>query len=177
MQKQSTQASLNLSISYAADSPARISARAVRRLALKVIAAVSGLKCSASFASFDPRSCSWRTSQISLFSDSTACSLDLPLAGMMQSGCLSELTILDRLTEDGVSSLWPTPTHRDAKLSRRHGYMLTGNAGTTLTDAVISHHGLELDRKPGEHTEAPAGPNPEFCEVLMGFPPKWTELD
>jgi hypothetical protein len=31
---------------------------------------------------------------------------------------------------------WPTTTIEDARSSRRHGYMITGNQGTTLTDAA-----------------------------------------
>src|SRR5579864_858938 len=33
-------------------------------------------------------------------------------------------------------SSWPTTTDSDARSSRRHGYMLTGNPGTTLHDAA-----------------------------------------
>jgi hypothetical protein len=33
-----------------------------------------------------------------------------------------------------AARLWPTAT--DASASARHGYMLTGHAGTTLTDAI-----------------------------------------
>lgn len=31
---------------------------------------------------------------------------------------------------------WPTPTETDSSSSRRHGYMITGHPGTTLTDAA-----------------------------------------
>jgi hypothetical protein len=31
---------------------------------------------------------------------------------------------------------WPTPVKEDARSSARHGYMITGNRGTTLTDAA-----------------------------------------
>lgn len=37
---------------------------------------------------------------------------------------------------DSTGSPWPTPTDRDCSSSRRHGYMLTGHPGTTLTDAA-----------------------------------------
>ena len=75
------------------------------------------------------------------------------------------------------SSLWPTPTQTDESLSRRHGYTFKGHSGTTLTDAVIAFLGLKTDRTPGKRSPAPAGPNPAFCEALMGFPRGWTELD
>lgn len=41
--------------------------------------------------------------------------------------------------KDGNTMLgeaWPTPTTTDAKSSARHGYMITGQQGTTLLDAV-----------------------------------------
>lgn len=39
-----------------------------------------------------------------------------------------------------VTTSWPTTTARDGKSSRRHGYMPTANAGTTLYDAALSAH-------------------------------------
>jgi DNA (cytosine-5)-methyltransferase 1 len=35
-----------------------------------------------------------------------------------------------------LGEAWPTPTTTDAKSSARHGYMITGQQGTTLLDAV-----------------------------------------
>jgi hypothetical protein len=95
----------------------------------------------------------------------------------MQSGSLCALRALERPTDAVVSSLWPTPTKTDSSLSRRHGYTFDGHGGTTLTDAVLSHLGLKTDRKRGERSEAPAGPNPRFVEALMGFPLDWTDVD
>lgn len=142
-----------------------------------MLEAVSGTKCSASFASYDRASSSWRTSQTSLFAGSTSSSLALPKAGLMQSGCLFERPTLERLTVDCGSSLWPTPTETDSSLSRREGYTFEGNTGRTLTDAVLTHLGLSTVRQRGERTPAPAGPNPAFVEALMGFPPGWTAID
>ena len=39
-------------------------------------------------------------------------------------------------THDSVSTSWPTPVKEDARSSARHGYMIEGNAGTTLLDAA-----------------------------------------
>jgi len=36
-----------------------------------------------------------------------------------------------------LAASWPTTTKEDARSSRRHGYMLTGNQGTTLLDAAL----------------------------------------
>src|SRR5262249_36190100 len=39
-------------------------------------------------------------------------------------------------TSDNDCGSWPTPTAKDGRSSARHGYMLTGNQGTTLLDAA-----------------------------------------
>lgn len=39
-------------------------------------------------------------------------------------------------TRDSGSTSWPTPVKEDARSSARHGYMIEGNAGTTLLDAA-----------------------------------------
>lgn len=38
--------------------------------------------------------------------------------------------------DTGAPTAWPTPTKEDARSSARHGYMITGNQGTTLLDAA-----------------------------------------
>lgn len=54
--------------------------------------------------------------------------------GRAPGGAITELPIVAAMTADRVA--WPTPTDRDKDSSRRHGYMIDGNPGTTLTDAV-----------------------------------------
>jgi hypothetical protein len=265
----------------------------VRELASKVLGAAFGHTCSASFAKFDPRSSSWRTSQLSLFEASGSCSVDYPKAGMMRSGSLSVLPMLERHTDASVFSsspgvlisetpeerswatpcssdsqggsgwtpskggrslkreiadwptpaasdskrgakgdkpfrqggpslagavaaleewptptasrygssnngerepgqefrmqgkpsldtiaskgLWPTATSQDAASSRRHGYMPTAHTGTTLTDAMCSHHGQEI-KKAGEPSRMRMVLNPEFVESLVGLPVGYTAL-
>ena len=41
-----------------------------------------------------------------------------------------------RRTSASASTSWPSPVREDAKSSARHGYMITGNPGTTLLDAA-----------------------------------------
>lgn len=161
--------------SFAAASPARTS-QTPRALALKVLEAVFGSKCSASSASSTPDASSSKTSLASPPKGSIAFSQDLPRAGMMRCGSLSALPTLELPTAARGSSWWPTPTQSDESLSRRHGYTFKGHSGTTLTDAVLIHLNVMPDRKRGERTPAPAGPAPAFSEALMGFPPSWTEL-
>jgi hypothetical protein len=76
---------------------------------------------------------------------------------------------------------WPTPTNTDAKASRRHGYMIEGNPGTTLHDAIDCFHSSRQDQE----TETLGPPssnerrslNPRFVEWLMGWPPGWTSFE
>lgn len=47
-----------------------------------------------------------------------------------------QLQASGRRTNDNGSTSWPTPVKEDARSSARHGYMIEGNAGTTLLDAA-----------------------------------------
>jgi hypothetical protein len=47
-----------------------------------------------------------------------------------------QLAALARPIVDSDSTGWPTPVREDARSSARHGYMIEGNAGTTLLDAA-----------------------------------------
>lgn len=97
-----------------------------------------------------------------------------------------------------VAKLWPTATASDASNSARHGYMVEGNPGTTLLDAVrmyptptASRYGPSGNGDPGDgrgryaHAGTPSLDtiaardggrlNPEWVEALMGFPIGWTD--
>jgi hypothetical protein len=95
---------------------AQTSASPARELASLVLQAVSGSRCSASLASYDPSSLSLKMSQLSLLGDSTLSSADFPIAGTTRSGSLFELPTLARLigelgssSSDGDETPWPTP--------------------------------------------------------------------
>jgi len=47
-----------------------------------------------------------------------------------------QLAASARRISDSASTGWPTPVREDARSSARHGYMIGGNAGTTLLDAA-----------------------------------------
>lgn len=67
---------------------------------------------------------------------------------------------------------WPTPTASDAKLSRRHGYMIQGHDGTTLLDAIFVCLGIET-RTPGSAQSSSVYPSPAFVAALMTIPSQW----
>jgi hypothetical protein len=80
-------------------------------------ARVFGTSTPDSFATFDPVTSSWRTSQLSLLEDSTSFSGTWPRAGMTRNGIASRLAPLAPLTAATASGLWPTPTTKDNMLS------------------------------------------------------------
>jgi hypothetical protein len=53
---------------------------------------------------------------------------------------IAALRASGRTTSDSDYGSWPTTTKEDARSSARHGYMLTGNQGTTLLDAARLAH-------------------------------------
>lgn len=76
---------------------------------------------------------------------------------------------------------WSTPTVSDAKASRRQGYMLRGNKGSTLTDQLVlfyttGPHGATTPTA-GRVTSPTVVLNPEFVEALQGFPRGWSIAD
>lgn len=80
-----------------------------RGLALKR-EAVCTVKSSESLAWFDPESCSLKTSQQSLLTDSQPSLLTLPRSGLMRNGYVFELPIVGRRTIGTGGSYLPTPT-------------------------------------------------------------------
>lgn len=81
------------------------------------------------------------------------------------------------LTEAVCSTLWPTATAMDSAASRRHGYMVKGNSGTTLTDAMDLHIDGPRASETRQGGRSTMVLNPEFVESLMGFPQGWTDPD
>jgi hypothetical protein len=98
------------STSSAAASPARTSHSPARAQGSTAPARVFGSSTPESFASFDPATSSWRTSQLSVLGASTEFSGTWPRAGLMRSGTAYRLQPLVRLTRGTASGLLPTPT-------------------------------------------------------------------
>lgn len=97
------------------------------------------------FAYFDPESSCWRTSQDTLLSDSTGCSVTLPKRGSMRSGWLYERPTWEPRTGALASSaLLPTPAAQEpggtaeAHLHRKN--RLDGANRTTPTHLAFIEH-------------------------------------
>jgi hypothetical protein len=95
----------------AADSPAKISATPddAPESLRDSTARDSGESSNESFASYDPDSCSWRTSQHSLFGGLTLYSQTWPRSGSMRNGIAFRRPTLVPLTAEIGSGLWATP--------------------------------------------------------------------
>lgn len=138
-------------------------------------------------AKFNPLTCSWKMSGISLDKDSGSCLAIWPLSGMMQDGVAWEQTRSVLITRGIVSGFWPTPTVQgDARREtiRKPGQL--SHTGTTLLDAVMlyptptssDYRRCDPNERRGQLTSMFNGGllNPDWVEWLMGVPLGWTGL-
>ncbi len=183
--------------SSAADSHAKTSARQEQAVESTPSGLVFGGKCLGSFAQYDRDGSSWKTSQLSLFGGLTLFSDRWPKAGSIVNGKAYPRPMSERPTCGNVSGLLATPVaglekgglpdgtkgRRDLRRdlmptpstkpeSRRHGYMLTGNSGTTLLDAL-----LQTSNDASARGADGRAPHPNFVEWMMGYPEGWTDLE
>jgi|SRR5581483_3656723 len=117
----------------------------------------SGLSSHGAFATYDPTTSSWRTSQGSLWEDWATFSEAWPRWGSMRTGRVYRQRPLVPLTFAGESSFWLTPVARDYK-----GY--TKREGESICNQLRRIYG------------GSGAPNPTWFEWLMGFPIEWTAV-
>ena len=127
------------SMSSSAASLARTSPMPVCVPVLRANAADCGARCTASFASYNPASCSWRTSQLCLDGAWAEFLETWPRSGMTRSGKSFQLLTSGRTISENASGAWPTPRTGDGmtqKLRVGSARLLeTGHKGR-LEDAV-----------------------------------------
>jgi hypothetical protein len=121
----------------------------------KASVADSGLKCSESFAWLNPDGSWVKIHQRSLFEGSLEYSRTWPMQGMTRNGVAFLLPLSVPTTYELASGFLPTPVASETGFRRK----------------PYSQGGLSLSTVIGGR------PNPEFVEWLMGFPPKWTDLE
>jgi hypothetical protein len=126
----------------AADSPAKTS----QTQESAQVSTAKGPGCGAStpelLASYDPITCSWRTSQLCLDGALSEFSETWPRSGLMRSGIAYQLPPLVRLTDETDCGLLPTP---DTGMSpnghgRRGGAMDNGRQSGQSLDAMARHN-------------------------------------
>jgi hypothetical protein len=134
-------------------SPARTSVRLDVVPGFSASAADYGLSSPVSFANYDPATCSWRTSQGSLFGGSETFSETWPMTGTTRSGTASRLRPSVPRIYERASGFWPTPVASESK--RTTPYAQGGHS------LAFTLGGM---------------PNPRWLEWLMGFPVGWTSV-
>ena len=135
------------------DIPASLSALRASDLAL-TIPGISGRTCGASLAKWDRNTCSWKTSQGTLFSDSTRSLESLPRTGLMRAGQLCGLPTWAPPTGGNGCSSWPTPdtqnfrdgTHQRAEAKGSHAVSLHHKVAQWQTPSVADTTGGHLSR-------------------------------
>ena len=176
-------------------SPARTSAQQAPCRGLKGHAAVCSMKLPASFTRLSPDMSCWRTSQRSLITGWQTYSERWPAAGIMLDGACYRLQTWAPRTcaNDGSASHgWPTPrscTAMQAAITPSRAADKNPNLEVIIarqqwpTPAATDFKGSSKPgQRRGQLTEATepnsAGRlNPEWVEMLMGFPAGWTDID
>ena len=127
----------------------------------------SGQSFTESFANYDPDTCSWRTSALSLFGGWMPYLENLPRAGTMLNGSAYQLVPLVPRTYATGCSFLPTPRSQGGyteslkmeSLVKRGEKHQWGN----LAEWLAQKHGLK--------------PSPSMVEQMMGYPLGWTDLE
>jgi hypothetical protein len=189
--------------SSAAASPAKTSASPAAAKGSTGHARVFGASTPDSFATYDPATSSWRTSQLSLLEEWSVFSATWPRAGMTRNGTAYRLQPLAPLTGATGSGSWPTPNGADGQGGRissdgaiksgvrpsgakvqitlrsavRREELRTSDGLWTTPAADDTGHRKERYAQGGTalSTQAGGSLNPTWVEWLMGFPTGWTD--
>lgn len=157
---------------FLAGFPAKTSATAARKKASKAHAAACGRKWPASFTKLDRATCSWKTSQLFLFEVSVQSSVTWPRWGFMLDGECWELPPLAATKPAKGYGLWPT-------LKASDGEQRTSNLAYFKRRLTISPDlpVIVALSTPPTSRGFYGRLNPDWCEWLMTWPTKWTELE
>lgn len=123
----------------------------------------------ASLAMYDPVTCSWKTSQRSLFEEWETFSATWPRSGLMHGGTCWELPTLAGLNRESECGSWPTLKASDAKqFSKNFAYF---ERRVKVAPDLPVMVGLKTPpTKGGFYGRL----NPAWTEWLMGWPIGWT---
>lgn len=137
----------------------------------KTTSGISGPSSVRPLASYDPDTRSWRMFAATFLSGSTEFSGTFPSSGIASNGILYERPLLEHLIVESGSSLWPTPTtHGEIIGSRIESHRRRLEQGVKYSSRLPQAIAL---RYPDDHGYL----SPMWVELLMGFPPGWTDLE
>lgn len=162
-----------------AASRARTSATPVAEQALLASAQDFGANTPESFASYDPATSSWKTSQHSFLEELTVYSATWPRSGTMRNGSVYQRRPLVRLTDVTDSSLWPTPVaHDDGKTPEAHMAMkqrMPGGPRQTITSLNVMVKAIEQGKYPQlwptpRSSDADRGGRGDLIQAVRGNP-------
>ena len=156
--------------SFAADTPVSPSAPQASGAANTTLD-TCGLMSERPLAHYDPDTQSWKTSEdISLWGDCPSLAT-LPPSGITRNGTLFERPLLEPLIVESGSSLWPTPTiHGEIVATRIEAHRRRLDSGMRYTSRLTQAIALAYPDDVGYLS-------PTWTELLMGFPPGWTDLE
>ena len=159
----------------------------------------SGQKCIASFATYDPDSCSWRTSQGTFPWGSDEFLETWPRSGMTRNGVAYQQPPLVPLTDVIASSSWPTPrantamsaiitpesAHNPARFPNLETVVGRRTWPTPNSDDTRPRNQPSSDQKRQTRLSDSVRDqernngrlNPQWVAWLMGFPITWTSLE
>lgn len=181
-----------LSMFCAEDFPVRTSAPQERAQASTGNVQDYGESTPESLAKYDPDSCSWKTSQLCLGGDLAEFSETWPRSGMTRNGTAYRLPPLVLTTKGTGSGLLPTLTlcgnynRKGASKTSGDGIITALKMLPTLTarDFKSDSRTPEYRARRDAMTMGKTLPwtlggllNPRWCEVFMGYPIGWTELE
>ena len=177
-------ATSRLLTSSAEDSPARTSRTQESEQELTESAADCGENTQESFASYDPASSSWRTSQLCLTGEWSEYSETWPRAGMTRNGRAYELPTLAHSTGESESGLWPTPDANTSTYSNHYNGFLnlreavkmwpTPRASAAMANGKAGRP--DADCRLEDVVQIGGQLNPTWVEWLMGYPKDYTEV-
>lgn len=176
----------------AADFPARTLVARDAKPGLRALAQACGVSTPELLAKYDPATSSWKTSQLCLGGDLAEFSETWPRSGMTRNGIAYRLPPLALTTNGTASGLLPTLTlcgnynRKGASKTSGDGIITALKLLPTLTardfksDSCTPEYRAKRDAMTmGKTVPWTLGGllNPRWCEVFMGYPIGWTELD
>jgi hypothetical protein len=180
-------------MSFLAGFPAKTSPAREKEQDSTATAPACGATWPASSAKYDPDSRSWKTAQCSLFGGLELFLETWPRWGTMRGGEFWEQSMPAHLTGgagSGLSESWPTPTAQDCKNNGAPSQMerntLPLNAAVKASLATPQARDYRTgqqsrwddpERTRNLNDQIGGQLNPDWVELLMGWPKGWTSLD